>query len=57
MAILTVAYLAVTLMAAVRTEEAALDAKFAGAYSAYRAGLAAPVARPFSWARVLANRE
>jgi protein-S-isoprenylcysteine O-methyltransferase Ste14 len=54
---LAVVYLGVTLMAAMRTEEATLDAKFDGAYSAYRQGTAAPVARAFSWARVGANRE
>jgi protein-S-isoprenylcysteine O-methyltransferase Ste14 len=54
---LTVAYLAITLVAAMRSEEAVLDTKFAGAYAAYRAGLADPVARPFSWARVAKNRE
>jgi len=54
---LTVSYLAVTLVAAMRSEEAVLDTKFAGAYAAYRAGLSEPVARPFSWARVVKNRE
>lgn len=56
-AILAGAYLAMTLAAAVRTEEATLDARFDGAYSAYREGRAEPVARRFSWARVMANRE
>jgi protein-S-isoprenylcysteine O-methyltransferase Ste14 len=56
-AILCVLYLGITLAAAVRTEEATLDARFAGAYSAYREGRAEPVMRRFSWARVLANRE
>jgi protein-S-isoprenylcysteine O-methyltransferase Ste14 len=56
-AVLCVVYLGVTLAAAVRTEEATLDARFAGAYSAYRAGRAEPVARRFSWRRVVANRE
>jgi protein-S-isoprenylcysteine O-methyltransferase Ste14 len=50
-------YLAVTLTAAVRTEEAALDKKFDGAYATYRAGALTPVERPFSWRRVSANRE
>jgi protein-S-isoprenylcysteine O-methyltransferase Ste14 len=54
---LTVSYLVVTLVAAIRSEEASLDAKFAGGYAAYRAGLAEPVARPFSWSRVAKNRE
>lgn len=56
-AILCVVYLGMTLAAAVRTEEATLDARFDGAYSAYRAGRAEPVARRFSWTRVVANRE
>lgn len=54
---MTAAYLAITLAAAIRVEERTLDERFAGEYSAYRAGLAAPVARPFSWTRVAANRE
>jgi protein-S-isoprenylcysteine O-methyltransferase Ste14 len=56
-ATLVVAYLALTYGAAIRTEEASLDAQFAGAYADYRAGRAAPVTRRFSWARVQANRE
>jgi protein-S-isoprenylcysteine O-methyltransferase Ste14 len=50
-------YLGVTLVAAMRTEEAVLDARFAGEYAAYREGRAVPATRPFSAARVLANRE
>jgi protein-S-isoprenylcysteine O-methyltransferase Ste14 len=50
-------YLVVTYVAAIRTEEATLDARFAGQYSEYRAGRAEPVARSFSLARVLANKE
>jgi protein-S-isoprenylcysteine O-methyltransferase Ste14 len=56
-AAVTALYLGITLAAAIRTEEAALDAKFAGAYAEYRAGRAAPVARSFSLARARANRE
>jgi protein-S-isoprenylcysteine O-methyltransferase Ste14 len=56
-AVLCVLYLGITLAAAVRTEEATLDARFGGAYSAYREGRAEPVMRRFSWARVMANRE
>lgn len=56
-AVLCVIYLGVTLAAAVRTEEATLDARFDGAYTAYREGRANPVTRRFSWARVIANRE
>lgn len=50
-------YMLLTLVAAIRTEEATLDARFKGEYSAYRAGVAAPVTRAFSFARVQANRE
>ena len=58
-------YLVVTLAAAMRTEERALSAKFGDQYEAYRAGRtsrpgssgAAPADRPFSWSRVVANRE
>ncbi|MEZ5319121.1 MAG: methyltransferase [Vicinamibacterales bacterium] len=56
-AALVLGYMAVTLTAAMRTEEATLDRKFAGGYTAYREGRADPVARRFSWSRVLANRE
>jgi len=51
------AYLGVTLAAAMRTEEAVLDRRFAGEYSAYREGRAVPSGRPFSFARVVRNRE
>lgn len=56
-ALVVLVYLGVTLTAAVRTEEARLDAEFDGAYSHYRAGHVVPVHRPFSWRRVAANRE
>jgi protein-S-isoprenylcysteine O-methyltransferase Ste14 len=55
--ILAVTYLSLTLAAAIRTEEATLDAKFPGQYSEYRAGTAPAVERPFSWARVWRNHE
>jgi len=55
--ILVAAYMVVTLVAAIRTEEASLDEKFAGQYSAYRAGTASPVERRFSLSRAVANRE
>jgi protein-S-isoprenylcysteine O-methyltransferase Ste14 len=54
---IVIVYLAVTLTAAIQTEEASLDEKFEGAYSDYRAGLAGPVSRSFSWDRVKTNRE
>jgi protein-S-isoprenylcysteine O-methyltransferase Ste14 len=50
-------YLAVTLIASIRTEEAGLERKFGGEYAAYREGRAAPVERPFRLERVWANRE
>ncbi|HVT46766.1 MAG TPA: methyltransferase [Vicinamibacterales bacterium] len=56
-AVIAIVYLGVTLAAAIRTEEAFLDQKFDGAYTAYRAGRAEPVMRRFSWGRVRANRE
>lgn len=54
---LVMAYMIATLGAAMWTEERALDEKFSGAYAAYREGRAAAVERPFTWARVVANRE
>jgi len=56
-AILVSIYLLLTTLAAIRTEEKTLDARFGGEYSAYRAGQAAPVARAFSLVRVGSNRE
>ena len=56
-AALTIAYLGLTLTAAVRAEEAHLDEKFSGAYASYRAGAMEAVSRPFSWSRARANRE
>ena len=54
---LVAAYLAVTLTAAIATEEAHLTAKFGDAYPEYRDGRAAGVPRRFSVARTLKNRE
>jgi protein-S-isoprenylcysteine O-methyltransferase Ste14 len=56
-AVICAVYMGLTLAAAVRTEEATLDAKFAGQYSAYREGRAEPVKRHFSFQRAIANRE
>jgi protein-S-isoprenylcysteine O-methyltransferase Ste14 len=50
-------YLSTTVVAAIRSEEAELDAAFRGGYSEYRNGRATPVARPFRWSRAVANRE
>ncbi len=62
---LVIIYMGVTLAAAMRTEERTLSEKFGDQYDAYREGRtsrpgssgAAPADRPFSWSRVLANRE
>jgi protein-S-isoprenylcysteine O-methyltransferase Ste14 len=51
------AYLGVTLWAAIRTEEATLDARFAGQYGRYRRGEPGGVSRRFSWALARDNRE
>jgi protein-S-isoprenylcysteine O-methyltransferase Ste14 len=56
-AVLVLAYLAVTLTAAIRTEEAHLTDKFGEAYPDYRAGRGATEARRFSLARAMRNRE
>ena len=56
-AALVLAYLAVTLTAAIRTEEAHLTEKFGAEYPAYRAGRAAGEGRRFSAARAMRNRE
>ena len=56
-AFVVVLYLAVTLTAAIRTEEAHLTEKFGAAYPAYREGRTAGEARRFSIARAVRNRE
>lgn len=56
-AVMVIAYLGITLTAAVRTEEAHLTDKFGGAYPAYRAGRTEGVQRRFSLARAVRNRE
>jgi hypothetical protein len=56
-AALVAAYLALTITAAIRSEEAHLTDKFGERYPAYRDGSAAPVARRFSVARAMRNRE
>ena len=56
-ATVVVVYLAVTLTAAMRTEEAHLTEKFGAAYPDYRSGRLETVARPFSLARAMKNRE
>jgi protein-S-isoprenylcysteine O-methyltransferase Ste14 len=56
-ALLVLAYLGITLTAAIRTEEAHLTDKFGPAYPAYRDGRAAGERRHFSTGRVMRNRE
>ncbi|OFW42680.1 MAG: hypothetical protein A3J29_10335 [Acidobacteria bacterium RIFCSPLOWO2_12_FULL_67_14b] len=56
-ALVIVAYLVSTLTAAMRSEEAHLREKFGDAYDAYAEKRAAPMDRPFSWARAIRNRE
>jgi protein-S-isoprenylcysteine O-methyltransferase Ste14 len=55
--IIVVAYLLLTLSAAMRSEEAHLREKFGDAYDAYVEKRSAPMARRFSWQRALGNRE
>jgi hypothetical protein len=55
--VVTAAYLAVTFVAAIRTEEQWLRRQFGGEYEAYRAGTRPPAARRFSVARFVRNRE
>lgn len=50
-------YLAATLTAAIRSEEAHLRQTFGSAYDTYVERQAAPMHRAFSWARARANRE
>jgi hypothetical protein len=56
-AVVVLAYLAVTLTAAMRTEEAHLTEKFGAVYPAYREGRSSGEGRRFSTARVVRNRE
>jgi protein-S-isoprenylcysteine O-methyltransferase Ste14 len=56
-ALLTGTYLAVTLTAAIATEEKHLTEKFGHAYPEYRDGRARDAVRRFSFARAMRNRE
>ena len=56
-AAIVIAYLALTLTAAMRSEEAHLREKFGDAYDAYAERRAEPMVREFSWARAVGNRE
>ena len=50
-------YMGATIAAAIRTEEAFLRETFGATYDEYRAARAAPMARRFSFARAMRNRE
>jgi protein-S-isoprenylcysteine O-methyltransferase Ste14 len=54
---LAVAYLALTLTAAARSEERHLESKFGDAYDRYRRGASAAVPREFSFSRARRNGE
>ena len=56
-AVLVFAYLALTITAAIRSEEAHLTDKFGAHYPAYRDGTATRGARRFSLERAIRNRE
>jgi protein-S-isoprenylcysteine O-methyltransferase Ste14 len=56
-AAIVLGYLATTITAAIRAEEAHLRDKFGGEYDAYAARQAPPMVRSFSIKRALANRE
>jgi hypothetical protein len=56
-AVLVLAYLAATIIAAIRAEEEHLTEKFGGHYPAYRDGVAATADRRFSLDRAMRNRE
>ena len=56
-AIIVVAYLLLTLTAAMRSEEAHLREKFGDAYDAYVEKRSEPMQRRFSWQRAIYNRE
>ena len=54
---IVIAYLALTLTAAMRSEEAHLREKFGDAYDAYAEKRAPKIERSFSWQRAIYNRE
>lgn len=56
-AAIVIAYLALTLTAAMRSEEAHLREKFGDAYDAYAQKRAPKIEREFSWNRAIYNRE
>lgn len=56
-ALLVLLYMATTITAAIRSEEAFLRERFGEAYDAYAESRGAPVARRFSWERAWRNKE
>ena len=56
-AVIVIAYLSLTLTAAMRSEEAHLREKFGDAYDAYAQKRAPSIDRTFSWRRAIYNRE
>jgi len=56
-AAIVLGYLAITIAAAIRAEEAHLREKFGSEYDAYAARVAPPMIRSFSMTRALDNRE
>ena len=56
-AVMVIAYLLLTLTAAMRSEEAHLREKFGDAYDAYVEKRSEPMPRRFSWQRAFHNRE
>ena len=56
-AAIALAYLAITITAAIRTEESFLEQAFGDTYQQYRANAAAPMHRRFTVERALRNRE
>ena len=56
-ALLVLTYMAATISAAIRSEEAFLRQRFGDAYDAYAESRGAPVARRFSWERAWRNKE
>jgi protein-S-isoprenylcysteine O-methyltransferase Ste14 len=50
-------YMAATIAAAIRTEEAFLRRAFGATYDEYRVSRAEPMRRAFSWTRAMRNRE
>jgi protein-S-isoprenylcysteine O-methyltransferase Ste14 len=55
--VIVIAYLVLTLTAAMRSEEAHLREKFGDEYNAYAEKRSPPMQRAFSWRRAFSNRE